>query len=66
MTANTREILKNVQVKLPIRVDEEGNYFFRGDDLIDTLELAIIKSPELKDELRTLIGNIFKGSISIA
>ena len=63
MTAKTREILKEVQVELPIRVNKhkQGSlYVFRGDELIDTLELAIIKSPELKQELKNLIEEILR------
>lgn len=63
MTARTREILKNTQIDLPVRrsTNDFGPAFvFRGDEFIDMLELAIIKSPELKRELKVLINEILQ------
>jgi len=63
MTTKIREILKNTQIELPVRrnTNEFGPTFvFRGDEFIDAFEIAIIKSPELRKELKTLINEILQ------
>lgn len=63
MTARTREILKNTQVELPVRRNTNDfgpTFVFRGDEFIDAFEMAIIKSPELKRELKVLINEILQ------
>jgi len=61
MTTKVRKALDQVEIEIPIRKNTKdfgSEYIFRGSELIDTLELAIIKSPELRKELKNLFIEI--------
>jgi len=61
MRTEIREVLKDTWIEVPIRHslrNAKHKYSFRADELIDTIELALIKSPEFRKELKEIIEEI--------
>lgn len=49
--------LKKIFVKIPVRLNNDGDYSIRADELIDMLN-NMLECPELKAELKDVLTKI--------
>lgn len=59
MTEESRKLLNEVQVPVRVRPGDES-FYIKATDLIDDIEIAMIKSPTFKKELKNLIQEIIQ------